>query len=681
MDETTSLYFGDGGSAGNLTMTGGIYKIERTGITVPAITGQGGAYSISGGVIELDGSGNQTFRGARDYYSLTFGNTGTKTLSSSLNANSIDGVVTIQNAAILDTENNDFSGPGGLTMTGTSLFRMRTLNVTLPQLTGVNFPYLISSGTIELYGSGVDQTHSLRGTYGVSSTNIAYNNIEINATAASINMGYANVVAQAGFSVAGTMNVNSPACFQIASIFTITGSGIFDLKPGSTLKYGGSIENSGAIGNIQTATRNFPSTASYGFVGVQNPQTVGNALPSSMINMYLDKESNQIVLLAQNTNVENTLHLMKGKIDLNNFNLSLGTNSADASISGGNNESYVIGWDGADNGNLLHFVNNDVGQYFFPIGDLTSYTPIEVKFNTGTSFLPGNPMLIAKVIGTSHPNKVNAMHYLDHYWNVEPIDFDSTNYNIWFDYDDADLAGTETAMYPCKYNSMGWIFRNDAPASYVQGSGTTNYSTNRTVWNDLTYFSDFTLIGGGDPLPIELLSFTAFANDQVVDLKWITVSETNNDFFTIERSIDAQNFTPILDRQGAGNSNSILTYFDYDMQPYHGVSYYRLKQTDFNGDFSYSNIVAVQFNSKKEFDVVVFGNSSNNEISNFTFTHLNNNVKIEVCDASGRIVMIRNIAKAEAGVVETLNFQNLKQGIYFMRFISGDKTLVKRWLR
>jgi hypothetical protein len=43
--------------------------------------------------------------------------------------------------------------------------------------------------------------------------------------------------------------------------------------------------------------------------------------------------------------------------------------------------------------------------------------------------------------------------------------------------------------------------------------------------------------------------------------------------------------------------------------------------------------------------------------------------------------MIRNIAKAEAGVVETLNFQNLKQGIYFMRFISGDKTLVKRWLR
>jgi hypothetical protein len=43
--------------------------------------------------------------------------------------------------------------------------------------------------------------------------------------------------------------------------------------------------------------------------------------------------------------------------------------------------------------------------------------------------------------------------------------------------------------------------------------------------------------------------------------------------------------------------------------------------------------------------------------------------------------MIKNIAKADANVVETLNFQNLKQGIYFMRFISGDKTVVKRWMR
>ena len=107
-----------------------------------------------------------------------------------------------------------------------------------------------------------------------------------------------------------------------------------------------------------------------------------------------------------------------------------------------------------------------------------------------------------------------------------------------------------------------------------------------------------------------------------------------------------------------------------------GVSYYRLKQTDFNGDFTYSNIVPVNFENNKEFNVILFGNSSNNEIS-----HLNNNVKIEVCDASGRIVMIKNIAKADANVVETLNFQNLKQGIYFMRFISGDKTVVKRWMR
>jgi hypothetical protein len=97
------------------------------------------------------------------------------------------------------------------------------------------------------------------------------------------------------------------------------------------------------------------------------------------------------------------------------------------------------------------------------------------------------------------------------------------------------------------------------------------------------------------PLPIDLVSFEANANGDQVDLKWITASEINNDFFTIERSVDAKEWEEVLFVSGAGNSNQTINYFDSDYEPLTDISYYRLKQTDFNGQSSYSNIVPVKF--------------------------------------------------------------------------------------
>jgi len=97
------------------------------------------------------------------------------------------------------------------------------------------------------------------------------------------------------------------------------------------------------------------------------------------------------------------------------------------------------------------------------------------------------------------------------------------------------------------------------------------------------------------PLPIDLVSFEANVKGDKVDLKWITASELNNDYFTIERSEDALTWEEVMVVAGAGNSNQTITYFDSDYEPLTDISYYRLKQTDFNGQISYSNIVPVKF--------------------------------------------------------------------------------------
>ena len=96
-------------------------------------------------------------------------------------------------------------------------------------------------------------------------------------------------------------------------------------------------------------------------------------------------------------------------------------------------------------------------------------------------------------------------------------------------------------------------------------------------------------------LPIELLSFTAKPEGRNVLLEWQTATEINNDYFTIERSKDVQDWEYVTSIDGAGNSNIAINYSAYDYSPYSGTSYYRLKQTDFDGQFTYSAIRTVRF--------------------------------------------------------------------------------------
>lgn len=94
-------------------------------------------------------------------------------------------------------------------------------------------------------------------------------------------------------------------------------------------------------------------------------------------------------------------------------------------------------------------------------------------------------------------------------------------------------------------------------------------------------------------LPIELLTFDAVFNNDEVYLSWTTATETNNEYFEIERSDNMVTFYPIGKVLGAGNSNSATSYYFTDYNPVLGNNYYRLKQTDFDGKSSESDIVSV----------------------------------------------------------------------------------------
>jgi hypothetical protein len=98
-------------------------------------------------------------------------------------------------------------------------------------------------------------------------------------------------------------------------------------------------------------------------------------------------------------------------------------------------------------------------------------------------------------------------------------------------------------------------------------------------------------------MPVELLYFAAVNINGKVQLNWASASETNNNYFTIDRSQNAFDFEPLITVKGAGNSSSTLNYQTIDEKPLPDVSYYRLRQTDFNGAYVNFGIVSVENSS------------------------------------------------------------------------------------
>ena len=162
----------------------------------------------------------------------------------------------------------------------------------------------------------------------------------------------------------------------------------------------------------------------------------------------------------------------------------------------------------------------------------------------------------------------------------------------------------------------------------------------------------------GGPLPIELDYFNAVKLHSAVALEWRTFSEINNDFFTVERSQDGYKWTDIIRINGNGTSVEPNTYNGFDYQPLLGTSYYRLKQTDFDGNFTYHSMHAVSFNRTTSFQV--YPNPSKDKI---TVEGVNNSLDLKIIDLLGKEIDVSIVFNENKSVID---IRNLNQGVYFL---------------
>ncbi len=181
-------------------------------------------------------------------------------------------------------------------------------------------------------------------------------------------------------------------------------------------------------------------------------------------------------------------------------------------------------------------------------------------------------------------------------------------------------------------------------------------------------------------LPITLTRFEGSTKNNSVNLAWSTASEMNNAMFSIERSFDGKNFIEISELRGAGNSNTNVDYNVEDKTVYGIASantvYYRLKQTDRDGQSSYASTVAVQLNKKGTAAVtsVVADNV-------YFETATEGDVIVSILDLNGRTVSSK-VVSAIAGYNQVeMDFATATSGLYIVTLNNGEKITTKKIVR
>ena len=167
-----------------------------------------------------------------------------------------------------------------------------------------------------------------------------------------------------------------------------------------------------------------------------------------------------------------------------------------------------------------------------------------------------------------------------------------------------------------------------------------------------------------DVLPVEMLYFHPELNrNGTVELLWATASEVNNDYFLVQHSADGVLFEPFAVVNGNGTTNTISYYNDTHYNPVSGTNYYRIKQVDFDGAYSYSKVVVVNiYESGQDFSFTY-----NQENSFIEITTAELDFDVQIINISGQIVY-RDTNK------KTISIQALPKGIYIIVVTSDTGT-------
>jgi len=597
----------DASGTGLLTLTGGIsggggnpYNLILTGTGSGSVATTAIAATI--GSVTKNGTGTWSLNVANAFAGGVTLNTGTIDINNATSLGTSAGTFTINGGTIDNTNgssvtivNSPIAINASFTFTGSNPLVLGSGTVTLsasPTIT-ISANILTVAGTIN--NSAQSLTLSGSGTLAFVSQSVTLNALTINS--GPILTSTSGTLSLAGnFSISGTYTANGGnVTFNGSSAQTITAA-----SAGGVTFYDLTLAGGNTVSLLNGSSN-------------ANNITVNDKLAFTVTKSYLALNSNTLTMA-------NTTSLSSGSIttvnsDFTNTFIIFANGSSTFTfnnIGAGSSCKFPMCLGNSTNTNFceVDIANSDASHTTFTITNICNYVNQSGGCSGGT------------IINTHNVNFTYT------------ITSASTNATVTL-YWDRSQEMTNFLESSCQLNHYGthWTLIGSAGAA-TNVSGTI-YSKSAPT----TSFSPFGVGFGGSPLPIELLSFTAELVNRKVDLKWTTATETNNNFFTIERSSDARIFDTVCLMKGAGNSSAVLSYSAVDPTPVQGTSYYRLKQTDFDGKCTYSQLVPVSVNNADRVEYLLFPNPA--------FVGQNSQLKINSQEDRSVLLVVRDISGRE----------------------------------
>lgn len=488
----------------------------------------------------------------------------------------------------------------------------------------------------------------------------------------------------------GTLARTGTATAQFESI---TVNGVLELAGTSTTQALSAITlNVGAGGVIKKINPNALSTSStitninwangsmLEYAGTAN-QTVGAEFPAGIaipkVRINNTATGGTVTFPATRT-IRDTLVMTEGNIVVA---------STDSLILGTSATAVLQRTTGSVIGKLNRYISaSTTGNVLFPVGTVSAYRPVNANFVSAP--------LVAGNISIAHvDNGVNytpITSYTDGSYTVDrvsesywtgSVNAGFTATNIALSCDLSGQAGIANASETRITGSSDGGTTYGAPGgTHSAGTGTTAFRTSFQVQAPLS----FNLYLGGNsstnPLPVSLQSLTATRTPDGNVISWVTATESNNNMFYVERSLNNGRFEVIGTVKGAGNSSKSISYSFTDADAGKAGACYRLNQVDFDGNSTISKTVCVVADQSKQ-PVSTTPNPFNDRLEVVYNAATHTNVSVEVIDLLGKVHYSNTESVNDGSNTFRVNTASLPAGVYFVRITNGTDVSTQRIIK